>query len=283
MNTTELLQHGVVHLRQVLPHRLLRQLRREIRDILSENAPDGASHLGIDRLAVALHHHNPSRLHPLQHRASELPSLYALALHPQLGTLLQRHSKWPQASLSPILNVRAKLPWRLSQSPFTTVPWHQDYGASDPACDPVELVTAWIPLTAASPRHGGLELIPSSHRLGWLPHHRGERGPEVLPSALEESLAGKPAIRLDARPGDLVLFHQLTLHRSLPNHSSRCRWSLDLRYSAAGCSTGRPGLWSRDPRVGEGFSPAVAELVQERQQALSNPSIRIQKRVDQQP
>jgi ectoine hydroxylase-related dioxygenase (phytanoyl-CoA dioxygenase family) len=271
-------QIGFVHLKQVLPQRLLRELRDQIRNELGFS-----SALGIDRQAIALHRQQPGQLQILQPRFTGLPELYELALHTRMEHLLQQQLGWHKPLLSPILNLRAKLPWRLSQSSFTTVPWHQDYGASDPTCDPVELVTAWIPLTAASPHHGGLELVPSSHRLGWLPHHRGERGPEVLPSALEEALAGKPAIRLDARPGDLVLFHQLTLHRSLPNHSSRCRWSLDLRYSAAGCSTGRPGLWSRDPRVGEGFSPSVAELVQERQQALSNPRIRIQKRVDQQP
>jgi len=77
-----------------------------------------------------------------------------------------------------------------------------------------------------------------------------------------------------------VLFDQLTLHRSLPNRSRRCRWSLDLRYAAAGCSSGRPGLWSRDPMVGEGWTPGVAELVAQRQRALANPLTPLQKRVD---
>ena len=88
---------------------------------------------------------------------------------------------------------------------------------------------------------------------------------------------------LDASPGDLVLFDQLTLHRSLPNRSHRCRWSLDLRYSAAGTSTGRPGLWSRDPLVGETYGPELETLILERHQALSNPGITLRKRVDLEP
>ena len=276
MASAPLRQIGLVHLKQVLPQRLLCTLRHQIRSQLAN-----PSTLGIDRLAIALHTQQPGQLQTLQSRFTSLPALYELALHPRLGQLLELHTGWRNAVLSPILNMRAKLPWRLNQSSFTTVPWHQDYGASDPTCDPVQLITAWIPLTAASPRHGGLELIPNSHQLGWLPHHRGERGPEVQPAALKSALAGLQPISVDARPGDLVLFDQLTLHRSLPNRSSRCRWSLDLRYAASGCSSGRPGLWSRDPQVGEGYSPAVAQLVSERHQALSDTTTRIRKRVDQ--
>jgi len=163
------------------------------------------------------------------------------------------------------------------------VPWNQDFGASDPASDPVQLITAWIPITAASPHNDGLEVIPGSHRLGWLPHQRDERGPEVCAKALTSALANHPELQptgLDAQPGDRVLFDQLTLHRSLGNRSCRCRRSLDLRYAPAGCSSGWPGLWSRDPMVGEGWSPGVAELVGQRQWGLANPLTRIQKRVD---
>jgi len=278
MASAPLSQIGLVHLKKVLPQRLLCTLRHQIRSQLPN-----PSTLGIDRLAIALHKEQPGQLQTLQSHFTSLPALYELALHPRLRQLLELHAGWNNAVLSPILNLRAKLPWRLSQSSFTTVPWHQDYGASDPCCDPVELITAWIPLTAAGAHHGGLEVIPKSHQLGWLPHHRGDRGPEVEPQALQNALQTHPElvpVQIEARPGDLVLFHQLTLHRSLPNRSSRCRWSLDLRYAANGCSSGRPGLWSRDPQVGEGYSPAVAELVSERHQALSDPGTRIRKRVD---
>jgi len=278
MAPSPLSQSGVVHLRRAIPLHLLKALRAQLRAQL----PLPAS-TGIDRLAIRLHQQQPGALQALQRGFCGLPAVFGLALHPRLGQLLHQHCGWPAAVLSPIFNLRAKLPWSLSQSPFTTVPWHQDFGASDPASDPVQLITAWIPLTAASPHHGGLEVIPGSHRLGWLPHHRDERGPEVCAQALATALANHPELQpttLDAQPGDLVLFDQLTLHRSLPNHSRRCRWSLDLRYAAAGCSSGRPGLWSRDPVVGEGWSPVVAELVAQRQRALANPLTPLQKRVD---
>lgn len=272
---------GWVHARQVLPASLLRPLQNQLSSWLeAAGAPRRWPWHGIDQQAIRLHNRQPQALRSLAAALPQLDQLYALALHAQLGTLLRAHTNWDQAVLSPIHNLRAKLPWRFSQSAFTTVPWHQDFGASDPQADPVCLVTAWIPLSPAEPRHGGLELIPRSHQLGWLPHQRGPRGPEVLPEALDDALEQRPDLQpvaIHAQPGDVVLFDQLTLHRSLINRSSRTRWSLDLRYAEAGQSTGRPGQWAYDPRVGEPWSNAVLELAEQRVQAMVHP---IHKRVD---
>jgi len=35
--------------------------------------------------------------------------------------------------------------------------------------------------------------------------------------------------------------HRFTPHRSRPNRSKKCRWSLDLRYQPTGQHTGRTG------------------------------------------
>lgn len=279
---------GVVHLRRVLPLALLREVRGEIAALMAERAGRRPfPGVGIDRWAVQLHRRDPALLVGLQQELGRLPGLYRLALHPRLARLLHDCCGWYRSALSPIHNLRAKLPWHMNTSAFTNVPWHQDHGASDPACDPLSLVTVWVPLTLAGARQGGLELIPGSPRLGWLAHHRGERGPEVRPEALAQRLGpggSAPAARpvaVEARPGDVVLFDQLTLHRSIPNRSHRCRWSLDLRYAAAGFSTGRPGLWDHDPVVGECGGDALATLVEQRQAALAEANLRVRRRVDQ--
>jgi hypothetical protein len=217
--TDTLLGVGVLHLKQVVPHNLLRQLRAQI----AAQLPTVGKPLGIDRMAVAFHHADQGQLSALQSQLCQLPALYRLALHSSIGKLLQRHCGWSTAVLSPILNLRAKLPWLLSQSPFTTVPWHQDFGASDPNCDPVQLITAWIPLTAASPFHGGLEVIPHSHHVGWLPHGRGEKGPEVRMS--EGAIAWADAW-LAAR--SLRIGHAVGLHPGMGG--SALNWPL-IRYS----------------------------------------------------
>lgn len=279
-----LAQSGVVHLRQAIPRVLIRQLHREIAQLLARRSGQPRSWWrGIDRQAVSLYGQDRAVLDDLNRELESLPGFYALALHSRWRSLLAEHAGWSQACLSPIHNLRAKLPWRLNQSAFTNVPWHQDYGATDPADESVALITAWVPITQASPHHGGLQVIPGSHRLGWLPHRRSERGPEVCADGLATRMIQHPdlqSLSIDARPGDVVLFDQFTLHKSLPNQSNRCRWSIDLRYAEVGRSSGRQGLWRRDPMVGEALDNSVRALISERLSALANPATVIRKRVD---
>ncbi len=279
-NTTDDFEkYGAMHLTKVLPQTLLRRLRKQIGKCLSKDS----KRLGIDRCAVAVHQQSPQDFYQLTQELYKSKTLYELVLHQKIGDLLKIHKGWPQAALSPIFNLRSKMPWSISQNPFTNVPWHQDYGASDPNSGEIDLVTAWIPLTAANTHHGGLELIPKSNHLGWLPHHRTKNGPEVIEEELIKTLNKQRNLKpiyIQAMPGDLVLFDQLTLHRSLPNNSNRCRWSIDVRYASAGSNTGRPGLWSVDPLVGEPISSKVLLNIYERLEALSNPALIINKRVD---
>ena len=46
-------------------------------------------------------------------------------------------------------------------------------------------------------------------------------------------------LMLECYRGDLILLSRFTPHRSQPNTSDRCRWSLDLRYQPTGVHTGR--------------------------------------------
>lgn len=273
---------GWVHYRQVLPSDLLDEIRNQIRDQLVlrglRNSILQKQDLNSD--SVRFYRRNPDQLPLLQSMLPSLPAVYELALLPLIGQLLEESIGWSQAVLSPIHNLRAKLPWKLNRSPFTTVPWHQDYGASDPSFDNIRLMTVWIPLSPASPFHGGLEIIPRSNHLGWLPHSRTERGPEVNPVIMGDALRANGSlspVSVQAGLGDVVIFDQLTLHRSLQNKSRICRWSLDFRYAAIGENTGRPGQWDRDPCVGERVGSEIMELVKQRYSS----GIPISKRVDE--
>ena len=98
--------------------------------------------------------------------------------------------------------------------------------------------TAWISLMKIDAAVGGLAVAPGSHRLGLL------RSAGAAPS----SGAGKPAagygldpaaltwVSSDFVPGSTVIFHCLTAHRGLPNHSDRIRLSCDYRYQPTGDS-----------------------------------------------
>ena len=273
---------GWAHYRQVLPCNLINSIRSQISDQLALN--NSKSYLlrksGLDRASVRFYRNNPDQLSSLQDMLPNLPAVYELALHPLIGNLLEKSIGWPESVLSPIHNLRAKLPWNLSKSPFTTVPWHQDYGASDPTIGRVRLVTVWIPLSPASTYHGGLEIIPRSNHLGWLPHSRTERGPEVNKQAMYDALKlnkNLSTVSVQASAGDMIVFDQLTLHKSARNKSRICRWSLDFRYAALGQSTGRPGQWDRDPRIGDDLGSGVMKLARQRYSSEAP----IRKRVDE--
>ena len=93
---------------------------------------------------------------------------------------------------------------------------HQDFAVSGVQ----DMLTAWLPLMDIPATLGGLAVLPGSH-LG------PPLGARLLP-------ADEPGwATTDYRPGDVLLFHCLTAHAALPNHSDRLRLSTDLRWQAA--------------------------------------------------
>ena len=219
----------------------------------------------------------------LQKSLPSLPSVYRLALSQEIKQVLEIAAGWSESELSPIHNIRVKYPSKYGVSPFTTVPWHQDYGATDPRQSNLCIVTAWIPLTPTDSRNGGIEIIPRSTILGWLGHRRGERGPEVKHEIMRKVLNGRndlKSVKLKTALGDLILFDQYTLHRSLINSSNKIRWSMDMRYISAGSESGRPGMWHRNPAVGECVDAEVMSLIQQRHDSMVSPQVKIRKRVD---
>lgn len=96
--------------------------------------------------------------------------------------------------------------------------------------------TAWIPLTAIDERLGGLAVVPGSHA-GGVREQSGSAASSLrtaktrvfaVPSADERW------VTTTYRPGDLVVFHSMTLHKGHPNTSDRLRLSCDFRYQPLG-------------------------------------------------
>ena len=108
-------------------------------------------------------------------------------------------------------------------------PWHQDW----PYWEGLHKISVWIALDYATPENGCLKMIPGSHKR--LAVHDGTAkegegfGYRLRPEAVEES----EAVILPCAPGDVVLFHDLTLHASFPNTSGKDRWSVISTYRSA--------------------------------------------------
>ena len=125
-------------------------------------------------------------------------------------------------------NVRSKLP-DVAAAAF---PWHQDYAffrmqqlfRREPAS---RLLAVWAPLTPVGASNGGVELLAGSHARGYVRHQRkggffaarDEVGEEDAPRALPS---------LD--PTDVLIFTDLTLHRSGLNTTAEVRWSADWAF-----------------------------------------------------
>lgn len=113
-------------------------------------------------------------------------------------------------------------------NPRGTTPPHQDYRYIQGTTD---VFTAWIPLGDCPPDLGGLRVLRGSHRRG------------LIPAIWREDLAVGIEVETDDtdpdwatasyQPGDVIVFHSLTVHGALPNRTDRLRLSADYRYQLA--------------------------------------------------
>jgi ectoine hydroxylase-related dioxygenase (phytanoyl-CoA dioxygenase family) len=121
-------------------------------------------------------------------------------------------------------------------------PMHQDYSYFPTVKD--NMIAGSIMITDATDEMGCLRVYPGSHKLGRLPESNGQTNTEVLNDyPLEKSTP------VEAGPGDVVFFHYLTLHGSMPNRSQKTRKSVLVQ------------MHSGDDRVEDGNLHPNARLV----------------------
>lgn len=144
-----------------------------------------------------------------------------------------------EITCNPIQHARTKPPTsyegRTGPS-FHVVPWHQDAGVMMPEAEVSNIVTCWLPLGDATVEMGCMQALLGVFNHGCLSYFKEEAAtvtirPEVLPLVEPMDLV--------CYKGDVVLLNKFTPHRSIPNVSDKCRWSLDLRYQTTGHHTGR--------------------------------------------
>jgi ectoine hydroxylase-related dioxygenase (phytanoyl-CoA dioxygenase family) len=110
--------------------------------------------------------------------------------------------------------------------------------------------TVWIPLMPVERKVGGLAVAARSHLRGLLEHVEHEtaysyifRGRKQRGVPLES--IHQTWLTADYRPGDLLMFHSLMIHRALPNGSDRIRLSLDTRYQPLS----EPRTWQAEKTI----------------------------------
>jgi len=142
----------------------------------------------------------------------------------------------------PVFNARPKLP----NQQGTVVPWHQDSGYYGPNSNESLIISAWIPVVPVDESNGCMQIMPGSQNLGLLDHQQEKRAGRFLEISEADGMIDESrAVTCPMQPGDVLLFHNLTFHRSLPNISEITRWSIDIRYLRDGDNPGTIG-WA-DP------------------------------------
>ena len=141
----------------------------------------------------------------------------------------------------PVFNARPKLPGQQ----LTVVPWHQDSGYFGTVSEASLIPTAWIPLVPVDETNGCLQVAAGSHRLGVVNHHTEAREGKFL-EVLDELIQDFRVVTCPMALGDALVFHNLTLHRSLPHTTSETiRWAIDIRYLRDGDHPGT--IYWKDP------------------------------------
>ena len=145
----------------------------------------------------------------------------------------------PELTCNPIQHLRSKPPqaYENSEGPsFHNAPWHQDAGVMMREAEGSNIVTCWLPLANATVAHGCMEVLHGLAATGYL-RHQAVGGTTIVPDIMPDIEAAP----LECQRGDVVLMSRFTPHRSTPNLTDECRWSLDLRYQPTGQHTGRTG------------------------------------------
>ena len=95
-----------------------------------------------------------------------------------------------------------------------------------------------IALDRSDRNNGCLQVIKGSHKLGRIDHLQvSEKQNSADPARLEHIVAQHEVVPCELDPGDVLIFHSNTLHRSDQNLSPNRRWTLLVCYNAVSNDT----------------------------------------------
>ncbi len=117
--------------------------------------------------------------------------------------------------------------------------WHQDYGYwYYNGCLRPDMLSMMIALDRSDRDNGCLQVVKGSHRLGRIDHLQvSEKQNSADPARMEHIIGQSEIVHCELDPGDVLIFHANTLHRSDQNRSPNRRWTLIVCYNAVSNDT----------------------------------------------
>ena len=186
----------------------------------------------------------PAKQSLLYDRLHYLPSLSRLSGNKQILSLCQQLGL-EQPILMGCCNMRYDRPHDTKH----LFEWHQD---TLYLLGSLNAVTLWIPFGPVDKHHGTIQVIPGSHKNGLYPFKKiSDKPVEKDRPFLQRDLSidydvTEEPVTIEAKFGDIIIFKQMLLHKSWPNHSNKVRWTTQIRisdlaspeFTAQGCPTG---------------------------------------------
>jgi ectoine hydroxylase-related dioxygenase (phytanoyl-CoA dioxygenase family) len=218
---------GYLFFRNIVPERLLQELRDQITGILAELGwiEGGAERLKAKAICRPRREGQP-KFFAAHDRIVKLEAFHGLAHESNLMNVM-RQVLGDTAFPHPLSIVRLIFP----DSPELATPPHQDYPNNQGTPN---LTAAWIPLGDCAIKDGSLAIMEGSHKYGVLPlkFHLGAGNRRAV---LSEALRTCRWVGADFKAGDIVLFPSLTVHKAMENHNlENMRLSVDFRYQLEG-------------------------------------------------
>lgn len=117
--------------------------------------------------------------------------------------------------------------------------WHQDYGYwYYNGCLRPDMLSMMIALDRSDRDNGCLQVVRGSHKLGRIDHLEvSEKQNSADPARMEHIIGQSEIVHCELDPGDVLIFHSNTLHRSDQNRSPNRRWTLIVCYNAVSNDT----------------------------------------------
>ena len=215
--------HGFAIAREVIDESLQAELQASVRAVLD---PDGTMPHGESDAALRFVEHSDALL-----KLFDYPKWLAIQQHMCGGrTDLTVH--------------RTAAILRNPDAPGMA--WHTDAAPDSPWYHPgvvlnhgEELGGTWFYLNGCYPRHGGIVLMPDSHRPDWVPpagfRFNGDSRRALAREDEREDYIGADipgALPVVCGGRDMILFHQRTYHCALPNQEPRQRLSCAMGFRA---------------------------------------------------